>query len=296
MKRRNFLKQLGLATSLQLLGRASIATAAETPVKIKSGLHTVLSCNVRVDIASDAKHGDSWTERRELCADVIKAQKADLFGLQEAQAQHVSYLKSRMPEYDTYALSHANDYFHPIDAIFFRRDRYELISCGGFWLSETPHIAASKGWDTMNPRLANWVHLKERSSGKEFRYWNTHLDHKGQIAREKGATMINQASEIFPKDLPQILTGDMNAAVDNPAIENYKKGGWIDTYVMANGTADPGSTFHGFKGPKAVGQKKIDWIFCRGPVKAIASKIIRDGRNGHYPSDHYFISTEVAIG
>ena len=297
MKRRNFLKQLGVAASLPLLGRvASLATAAETQAKTNSSSHKILSCNVRVDVPADAKTGDSWKERKEMCADIIQAQKADLIGLQEAQAPHVNYLKSRMPEYDTYALSHAADYFHPIDAIFFLRARYELISCGGFWLSETPHVAGSKGWDTANPRLANWVHLKERSSGREFRYWNTHLDHRGQQAREHGAAMIVQASAVLPKDFPQVLTGDMNAAPNNPAIKNFKDGGWIDSYVAVNGTKETGPTAHGFRGPKTDSQHKIDWIFCRGPVKPLASEIIRDGRNGHYPSDHYFISAEVTIG
>jgi endonuclease/exonuclease/phosphatase family metal-dependent hydrolase len=304
MKRRNFLKQLGVAASLPLLAKTKFSNAAEpSSTKTNSNSHTVLSCNVRVDVPADAKTGDSWAQRREMCADIIQAQHADLIGLQEAQAAHLDYLKSRMPEYDTYALSHANDYFHPIDAIFFRRDRYELISCGGFWLSETPHIAASKGWDTANPRLCNWVHLRERNSKKEFRYWNTHLDHKGQKAREHGALMICEASAVFPKELPQILTGDMNARSTNPAIKNYIDGGWLDIYSAVNGPKDPGFTAHGFRGaknppngPDGKPKGRIDWIFSRGPVKPLASKIIKDSRNGHYPSDHYFVSADVAIG
>lgn len=293
MKRRNFLKQIGIATTLPLLGR--VAFAAETPVKISSSNHKILTCNVRVDVPADSKTGDGWAHRREFCADVIHGQKADLIGLQEAQLQHLTYLKSRMPEYDSYALSHAVTDFHPIDAILFLRSRYELISAGGFWLSETPHVAMSRSWDTANPRLANWVHLKERSSGREFRYWNTHLDHKGQQAREKGAAMIVQASAVLPKELPQILTGDMNAGAHNLAIKNYKDGGWLDTYAAIHGNEDPGLTAHGFRGPKGGGKNKIDWIFSRGPVKPLASAILRDERNGHYPSDHYFVSAEVTF-
>ncbi|MGZ8901851.1 MAG: endonuclease/exonuclease/phosphatase family protein, partial [Limisphaerales bacterium] len=203
MKRRIFLKHLGVAASLPLLARATLADAAESPAK-SAGSHKILSCNVRVDVPQDALTGDSWADRKEMCGDIIKAQKADLVGLQEGQAAHLDYLKSRMPEYDSYALSHATDYFHPINAIMYLRARYELISCGGFWFSETPHVAVSKGWDTTNPRLANWVDLKERSSGKLFRYWNTHLDHRGQQARERGAAMIVQASAVFPQNFPQI--------------------------------------------------------------------------------------------
>src|SRR4051812_30048283 len=174
MKRRNFIKQLGVAASLPLLGRAALSNAAEPEAKTNSGSHKILSCNVRVDVPADAKTGDGWAQRKDMCADIIKAQKADLIGLQEAQEMHVKDLKSRMPEYDSYALSHGSADFHPVDAILFLRARYELISSGGFFFSETPHIIGSKSWDTAFPRLVNWVHLKERSSGKEFRYWNTH--------------------------------------------------------------------------------------------------------------------------
>lgn len=302
MKRRNFLQQLGLAAALPLMTRSTVVNAAENSSKASTGRHKILSCNVRVDVPGDAKTGDSWADRKEMCADIIKAQKADLIGLQEGQEAHLNYLKKRLPQYDSYALSHAADYFHPVNAILYLRARYELISCGGFWLSETPHVASSKSWDSANPRLANWVQLKERSSGQEFRYWNTHLDHRGQEAREKGAAMIVQASAVFPQDFPQILSGDMNATVSNPAIKNYKDGGWVDIYSAVNGPQDPGFTAHGFKGVKDVAKKpdgslreKIDWIFCRGLVRPLSGTVIRDGRNGHYPSDHFFVSAEVAI-
>jgi endonuclease/exonuclease/phosphatase family metal-dependent hydrolase len=151
-------------------------------------------------------------------------------------------------------------------------------------------------------RLVNWVHLKDRSSGREFRYWNTHLDHRGQKAREHGAAMIVQASAVLPENFPQLLTGDMNSHAANPAIKHFKSAGWVDTYAAVNGPKDPGFTAHGFKGmklapenPDGTPKTRIDWIFCRGPVKPLAAAVIRDSRNGHYPSDHFFISAEVEL-
>lgn len=296
MKRRNFIKQLGVVTALPLLGRATIAAAAETPVKANTGSHKILSCNIRMDVPEDSHTGDGWAQRKEFCGDVIAGQKADLIGLQETQEAQLTYLKSRLPEYDTFAL--LNPGSRPNNVIFFLRSRYELISAGGFWLSETPHIAGSKSWDSNAVRFVNWVHLKEKSSGKEFRYWNTHLDHKGDIARAKAATLIVEASQAFPKELPQILSGDMNADLNHPAIKNYKEGGWLDTFTAVNGPKDPGYTYHGFKGKKranAEDKNKIDWIFYRGSVKPLAAAVLRDDRNGHYPSDHYFLSAEVVI-
>lgn len=300
MKRRHFLKQFGLAAVLSWIGRPALAAPAAAAAS--AGTHKVLSCNVRVDLAEDRAAGDGWADRKDLCAEAIQAQKADLIGLQEAQGIHLAHLKTRMPEYDSFALSNPSPLFHPANAILFLRSRYELISAGGFWLSESPHVAGSKSWDSANQRFVNWVHLKERSSGKEFRYWNTHLDHRGHEARAKGAALIVEASAPFAKDFPQLLTGDMNAGLKHPAIQNFKSGGWVDTYAAVHGPEDPGFTFHGFKGPKAAptnnageARSKIDWVFCRGAAKPIAAEIIRDGKNGRYPSDHYFVSATVAL-
>ena len=107
---------------------------------------------------------------------------------------------------------------------------------------------------------------------------------------------------MLPEDLPQFFTGDLNADATNPAIENVKAGGWNDTYAAVHGPEDPGFTYHAFLGPRFVEERppekikgKIDWIFYRGPVKTLGTAIIRNGRDGRYPSDHYFISAEVSL-
>jgi len=301
MKRRHFLKHLGLAASLPWLGRAAWA-AADAPPESDPASHKILTCNVRVDAAADGRAGNGWADRKELCAEVMRAQKADLICLQECQHVHFKHLKARLPQFDTFALSNPDARAYPLNAILYSRARYELVSAGGFWLSEQPHVAGSKSWDSAESRFVNWLHLRERSSGKEFRLWNTHLDHIGQVAREKAAELIVQASAAFPAAFPQLLTGDLNADATNPAIKLLAAGGWTDTYAAVHGAEDPGTTFHGFLGPKyAAGdskgklKRKIDFIWCRGAVKPLAAEIIRDSRNGHYPSDHYFVSAVVAL-
>jgi endonuclease/exonuclease/phosphatase family metal-dependent hydrolase len=299
MKRRDFLRHLGLAASLPWLGHAALA-ATEAAPPTDASTHKILTCNVRVDASADGRAGNGWADRKELCADVMLAQKPDLIGLQECQRVHLQYLKTRLSGFDSFALNNPDARAYPLNAILYSRARYELVSAGGFWVSEKPHVPGSKSWDSAEARFVNWVQLRERSSGKELRHWNTHLDHIGQIAREKGAELIVQASAALPDTLPQLLTGDFNAHADNPAIKRVAAGGWTDTYSAIHGP-DPGFTAHGFLGPehakKLKGKHggKIDWIWCRGPVKPLAAEIIRDSRNGRYPSDHYFVSAVVAI-
>src|SRR5687767_13429291 len=110
MKRRTFIQSLGLATFFTLTARRSSAAPF---ARTASGLHKILCCNVRVDVPADSKQGDGWAMRKDFCADVIEAQRADLIGFQEAQVVHMDYLKKRMPHFEMYALSNSTTEFHP---------------------------------------------------------------------------------------------------------------------------------------------------------------------------------------
>ncbi len=263
----------------------------------------VLSCNVRVPQPEDERAGDGWEARRELCGDVIVNQQADVVCLQEARSYQVEELKRRLPKFDVTGMSHPTREVVQNNAIMYSRERFELISSGGFWYSQQPHVAGSKGWDTASPRHANWARFRVRGgrdgNNTEFIVWNTHFDHKGQQAREEQARMTVEASAAFdPIGIPQILAGDMNAKSNNRAIETLVEGGWHDTYAALHGPADPGFTFHGFLGDRrqAKGKgNKIDWIFTRGDVETLGAEIIRDGRNGRFPSDHYFLSATLDL-
>ena len=211
--------------------------------------------------------------------------------------QQCQYAQHALPEYAHFGLADEAATDRPTNAIFYRRDRFDLVSPGGFWLSQTPHISGSSSWDSACVRLANWLRLKERSSGREFRIVNTHLDHISQPARANGARLICEDAAAYAADYPQLLTGDMNCDVQNEAIQTFLQGGWRDTYATMHGPDDPGHTYHAFKGPSYESEiGKMDWVFCRGTVQVVDAQIIDTHRDGRYPSDHYFITADVSIG
>jgi endonuclease/exonuclease/phosphatase family metal-dependent hydrolase len=300
LRRRLFVEIVAFAAGLWLSFAASRGLAA-APAE---GLHRILSCNVRVPLESDAAEGNGWDDRRELCADVIAAQDADVVCLQECRIAQREYLLERMPEFDAYGLSNPDAQFTPNNSILYARERYELVSAGGYWLSETPHVAGSRSWGSNGVRFTNWVHLRERATGREMRVWNAHLDHVSHEARaEQARLLVEGATAMDASGVPQLLVGDMNAHAAHPAIVALVEGGFRDTYGAVHGPADPGHTFHRFLGPKFADVldrerrpgRKIDWIFTRGSVEAHAASIIRDGQGGRFPSDHYFISADVEL-
>ena len=253
----------------------------------------ILTCNVRCFGANDGDNG--WAHRRDLCAQVIESQSPDIICFQEMWAEQFADMSSAFPSYGTYGIADTPNSRRPQNCIFYRQDIYALISAGGYWLSETPHVAGSKSWGSACIRLANWIRLQERAGETEFRVINTHLDHVSQLARERQAELIVEDSSAYAADYPQVLTGDMNCDTTNAAISAFKTGGWRDTYKSVHGTEDPGMTYHAFLGPAHQGDTgKMDWIFTRGRIKVLGAGVVADCLNGRYPSDHYFVNATLS--
>jgi endonuclease/exonuclease/phosphatase family metal-dependent hydrolase len=278
-----------------ILALASVHSAA-TEVAI-------ISANIRVALPEDEARGFGWSMRRELCGAVIMANRPDIICLQEVLPGQQADLESRWPDFATFGFAGPEmdirlEGYHGIakNPIFYSRDRFDLISAGGFWLSETPHLPGSLSWGSARARHVNWVRLRERAPGRELRVLNTHLDHLGQPARERQMQMILDEAAQYAPDFPQVLAGDLNAHAANPVVAAIIDAGWSDTYAAVHGPADPGFTAHAFLGENFVPAGpfgKIDFVFVRGRIRAVAAAIIRDRDGELYPSDHFFVSARL---
>jgi endonuclease/exonuclease/phosphatase family metal-dependent hydrolase len=291
-----------LGAVLLALASVGAAPAAEAPA---TNSIKILTCNVRIDFPEDKKNGDNWEARQAFCRDVISRQGADIICLQEARAAHIAVLDDALKRHERYGMPDAERPHGPRMpglSIYYDRERFTPAGSGGFWLSETPTVAGSKSWDSLGAVYINWIQLRDKRTKREFRIWNTHFDARSGLARQNEAVMVAQATRELAADYPQILAGDFNAHAASGPITLLHDAGWKDTYTEVHGPADPGLTFHGFRGADyrpnstaAEGRGKIDFVFTRGPIRATAAEIIRDSQNGHYPSDHYFISATVEL-
>jgi endonuclease/exonuclease/phosphatase family metal-dependent hydrolase len=303
LSRRNFIKGSGLVISAAYLPNASFAGVPLTDENI----HRVLGCNIRVALPEDDAVGRGWDARKKACIKLIKAQKADLIGFQEVLKVQAEDLKNEMPDYGYFGFEGPEMDLNPEtyngiakNIIMYAKKRYEMISAGCYWLSETPEIGGSKSWNTARARHVNWLRLKDKKTGKQFRIMAVHLDHKDQEARNKQGQLIVKESNQYAADFPQLLIGDFNVDATNPVYSIIIAGNWKDTYRSINGELEPGPTFHNFLGKdyaKSTEKKtgKIDFIFSKGNIRTINAKIIDDMVNGIYPSDHYFVSAEISF-
>ena len=307
MKRRDFFRGTVAASAGLFLSANKIM--AENPGRKKNSAHKILSCNIRVALPEDEEKGLGWSTRKELCAKIIRAQKPDIICLQEVLNVQVEDMRRFFTEFVSFGFEGPDmdrypEGYHGIakNVILFSKKRYELVSQGCYWLSETPHLAGTMSWGTARARHANWLRLKERASGKEFRVVNIHLDHISQSAREAQMKMIAEEAAQYPGDFPQLLAGDFNTGAANRVLEMTREAGWNDSYTTVHGNADPGFTYHAFKGPEYTGKtqgdqenSRIDFILMRGKLSTSGAQIIRDSEKGRFPSDHYFVSAEIRM-
>ncbi len=248
------------------------------------------------NILCGGPEGHSWPQRKDLVADTIRKEMPDSFGVQEAHYNWMKILVAALPEYDYVGVGRDDgDKEGEFSAVFYQKAKYDLLDSGTFWLSETPE-KPGKGWDAACVRVCSWAKLKNKESGKVFVHFNTHLDHIGLVAMQKGAELVTlKAAEIFP-DGPAFFTGDFNVTPDSAPYKTVIAGGFSDSRLLAPVT-DHGVTFHAdikVNPEREPFHSIIDYCFVKGDIKVLSYKVIRDTYEGDlYPSDHFPVVAEI---
>lgn len=268
---------LALIFPLLGIGRSEVGAKANTDREIVR----VMSFNVRY----------TELERGEIVPQVVADYFPDSVGLQECSGTW--YLTMMAYLSDNYEIvGVGRDTGIPLlgesTAIMFRKDKYKLVDWGTFWLSETPD-KISIGWDAKHYRTCTWVILQNRDTGEQYAHINTHLDHVGEIAREKGVEMILEKVSTF--DMPVVVTGDFNFDSTSDSYNFLTNGELSDVSKLAE-NADSGCTMHDYTG-RTEGTP-IDFICVNEQISSVKTyKIIRDTYDGQYVSDHYPICADV---
>jgi endonuclease/exonuclease/phosphatase family metal-dependent hydrolase len=183
-------------------------------------------------------------------------------------------------------------------AVYWRKDRFEKLDAGHFWLSETSDKPGSKSWDSSLPRMATWVKLRDlkHPGAKPVLWINTHFDHIGKKARAEGAKLVRSQLEAMGQGCSLIVTGDFNSGEGSePYTALFGKQGdrespVVDTFRVAHPNRDKAEgTATGFKA-SATGGTRIDWIGCSRDWTVRKADIDRTARDGRTPSDHFAVT------
>jgi len=245
----------------------------------------VMTFNLRFDNKNDG--ANAWPLRRELVKQLVEKYNPHVLGTQEGLWSQLAYLKDNLSAYHIHTPNREFDPTCQYPTLFFHKEKFEVLEGGEFWLSLTPMVHRSKNWDSAFPRMMSYAKIRMDGKGEPVWVSVTHLDHIGTEARYQQAKII--ADWIKQRTAPIILMGDFNDSPGSPVhrVLSSPETGLKDTWSVLGCTEEtPDSmTHHGFTG---VPQKaRMDWIMISPHFKVKKTDIIKDNRDGRYPSDHF---------
>ena len=286
------------------------------------------SYNIRTG-GADKETPNAWDKRKDDLVALLKKLDLDVFGLQEVMPKQAEFLRERLPEYDYVGEHRDKDRVSgEASPVCYRKDRFEALKSGTFWLSETPDEPGVKGWGAACSRVCSYLILRDKRTGGKFCFANTHTDHVSALAREKGMMLILERMKKFGEGAPIIFTGDHNCReTDTPAVA---VSGVLTNALYASETAPKGSwrTFNGWEwrekevstadalavapevrnarsgSPDGTGRQKetygarIDYIYVTPGTRVLDYTTVDSPRPGTqlYPSDHFPLTATVSFG
>lgn len=284
---------MSIRSLFMLIGLFAVPAVADDP---PADSITVITYNIRY--ANPADGEDFWTHRRDAVAKLVST--GDIIGLQEVTHSQLVDLEQRLDRFAHYGVGRddgkqAGEY----SPIFYRRDRFEAIDKGTFWLSDRPTVIGSRGWDAALPRVCSWMVLRDKRSDARVWIANTHFDHRGAEARaQSGRLIVEMASKRGNSD-PVVVLGDFNCT-NNSAPYSALTTAVDDTQLFdARGRSKtapsgPDSTWNGFR--EIVPGRIIDHIFVTKNVTVREVGTLNPKTDaGRFASDHLPVRTSLQL-
>lgn len=258
----------------------------------------VMTFNLRYNNAGDSLN--AWTYRKDNAASQILFYDVDLLGVQEALYDQMMDLQQRLPGYKSFGGGRDDGKTKgEYSAIFYKDNRLEKLDGAMFWLSQTPDVPGSKGWDAAITRMVTWCKFKDKQTQKIFFTFNTHFDHIGKVARAESAKMILQKVKEIAGNMPVIFTGDFNATPFDEPIKIIVDASNPDHLTDSKAISQmrhygPQGTFNGFES-KEKSDEPIDHIFIKGNVKVLKHATLSESWQGRFSSDHFPVFAVVVV-
>lgn len=232
--------------------------------------------------------------RGELISAALQQYSADSFGVQEATSEWLGILSENLgDEYSYVAQMRDGKSSSESSAVFYKKDKYDLIDSGTMWLSDTPDEFGSKYTLSFCPRVATWVVLKNKTTGKTYAHVNTHLDHILESVRVKQVKVLeSKINELKSMGYAVVCTGDFNTKQDADAY-NEMSSVLFDSKLIAE-SSDDGATYINY-GRNALETRPIDFVFVSDNVKVNRYKIIDEKIDRMYLSDHAGLCVDIEI-
>jgi endonuclease/exonuclease/phosphatase family metal-dependent hydrolase len=249
----------------------------------------IISFNIRLDHSGDGKN--QWSKRTFLVNGYFDKVQPAIIGMQEVLPNQLKDLEEMLEGY-SYISVGRDDGESSGEAcpVFFKKNLFNLLEGGHFWLSETPDKPGSMSWGTHYPRIVTWAKLESTDSGFAIFMFNTHFSHISEEARSKSVDLLLKQMRKIAGQSPVLLTGDFNTSRDTETYSRLIGGGenllqlW-DAEVLAPSTRGGSISYNAFD--REFQGTRIDFVFVNKYIDVSSHIVDEVKENGLFISDHY---------
>ena len=297
-----------LQWQLVILGIAvlnCVAASAQPQAESESQVRElrVMTFNVLVDISLRPPI-PPWVIRKDLCLRAVRDANPDIIVFEENSPYQFKFWKNSLPDYDSLGsvvlkpeemrdivgefpilqLLGLETYTDVL--IFFKKDMFDKLDEGHWWLSPTPE-KVSRGFGNFTPRILIWAKLRHRLTGREFVVAGTHFDNTMPSQVEMARLSHELLQPFADNGLPMLFLGDFNTDQKRGDYSKLISDGWRDSYVVCPQASAEGRDDNVPTGPDK-GDTRIDHIFYHGTMFApVEWKRLESPDPSKLMSDHY---------
>ncbi|DBA04594.1 TPA: LOW QUALITY PROTEIN: hypothetical protein N0F65_012177 [Lagenidium giganteum] len=283
-----------IAHAVLVLSYLACVAVADSTTSVR-----VMSFNLRTTLAKDPCPSGCWDQRQARIRQLLQRYNPDLIGTQEDAPDQVAFF--------TDALGYAS--LGPCannerNAIFYKRNDWNVLESSTFALSATPDQLPSNTWNLEYLRAAVWARFQHRATGRVVCMLNTHYDiTRGQpessvLVAERLGRHCHATDSVF-------MTGDLNTEPSSVAVQYLLN----KAAIAGHNTPIPlyeALTVAGAGGPTWIGSSfgdqptggKIDYILSRQDNATCVQRgiVILDRFDGYSCSDHAVVQAEFCLG
>lgn len=291
------------------------ASHVDEVVQAIDGTLRVMSFNMLFNkpwAEKDLARENRWIKRGPRVIEYLKMALPDVIGSQELQKDQIDMLMDKLGcFYAYYGVGTDGQDQGDIAAIFYRKDRLELLEGSTFFYSATPCVPSKGPFRSRNTfTVCRFADLK---TGQECVMINTHLAYGNIERRLYEARLLRDFVQGLDPCLPVIVTGDFNTFPNRPDLELPFYDGIAIMRVIEEGCLEDAleRAVLGHVGPISStnfsSEKRrafenegsagviLDHIFVNDEVEVVRHGIDPAQVNGHYPSDHFPVIADVLM-
>ncbi|MBO4868395.1 MAG: endonuclease/exonuclease/phosphatase family protein [Clostridia bacterium] len=211
-----------------LISEIRVCTKAEAEKLVTPDVYPILDQTtirlLQFNIQTENGNNAPFIVRAELYRRLLDELMPDVVGMEEVTTTWRKWLDEYVFN-DSYAsVGEPRSAGGEANPIYYRKDKYELVDSGTFWLSDTPDkvgsltsvVVEEKEYKSNYPRICTWAVLRDKATGTRFIHMNTHLDHNGNNSSSVGNNIRKAQIKVIIKfaqkykDMPMFLSGDLN--------------------------------------------------------------------------------------